>query len=445
MISRMVQELTNMIRPAMPLPETLLMIEGNARNWGHNTLTILSEHYRSCLDEVMSELEELLTPDWREAFEVAIRWAQWNLPRLTQESIDEAEAFIASKVVVEDQAVPPRPRPASPQGQEEPLQDVERRPPPPPRHPGKVQTKPQGSKVKTVATMTMGPQNDIGATTTSIPRRRKEVGRRGQQEDTGVSSSLSSERHSLAYGPPQIANSSDEEDELVFSPEEETSEPGAGPAPRAFGQRPLSPTRDADPGHGLDLPVVLKDFKAGRHLPRTHIITNRKLTEWNLVVEKKWIWMGDSNLSQLPAHSCKDLQIEAFPEGHFRHGQALLEKASPPEGFVVEKIVLSFGISSRENNVRETTIKNLQGAVRSAKRKFPYSEIWIPMVNYSKDLSTEEQLNLRTLNEHIQRNMGFIPPLPDHLFRTEEDKISWTVHTGKAMFSHWWRELSCRV
>ena len=114
-----------------------------------------------------------------------------------------------------------------------------------------------------------------------------------------------------------------------------------------------------------------------------------------------------------------------------------MEKTMPPIGLVVEKIVLSFGINSRGNKCKETMVKNVQGALRSTKRKFPYAEIWIPLVKYSEALPQEEQENLETLKEHIERNMPFIPLLPEAKFQTESDDIHWTPETGRAMFDHW--------
>lgn len=58
-------------------------------------------------------------------------------------------------------------------------------------------------------------------------------------------------------------------------------------------------------------------------------------------------------------------------------------------------------------------------------------------MNYSSNLPAEEQENRQTLNAHIERNMPFIPLLPQHKFQTEADDVHWTVETGSAMFDHW--------
>lgn len=52
-------------------------------------------------------------------------------------------------------------------------------------------------------------------------------------------------------------------------------------------------------------------------------------------------------------------------------------------------------------------MKNVQAALRTAKRRFPYAEVWVPLVNFSPELPEDERENL--LNSHIERNMPFIP------------------------------------
>ena len=176
---------------------------------------------------------------------------------------------------------------------------------------------------------------------------------------------------------------------------------------------------------------------------RRHPNTQRKLMDWDLVVDRKWLVIGDSNLCSLPDFLSKNLQIESYPGSHFRHGQALMEKTVPPDDLVVEKVVLSFGINSRGNKSKETTVKNMQGALRSTKRKFPFAEIWIPLVNFSSALPAEERENLQTFNDHIERNMPFIPLLSDDKLQTEADDVHWARETGEAIFEHWMRFLNC--
>lgn len=97
MISKMVEVLSTMIKPASPTGSTLEMIKGNADNWGYTTLLILQEHYEARLEAQLEEISGLLVPDWKLPFQVAIRWAKRNLPHVTQDVIDHTEALITAR------------------------------------------------------------------------------------------------------------------------------------------------------------------------------------------------------------------------------------------------------------------------------------------------------------------------------------------------------------
>ena len=166
-----------------------------------------------------------------------------------------------------------------------------------------------------------------------------------------------------------------------------------------------------------------------------HIKTERKMIDWNLSVGKRWLIIGDSNLSRIPGYYIPDLQVESYPGANFRHAQALIAKSL--RQVPVEKVVLAFGINCRGQRAKETAIKQMQGAVRAAKRQFPYAEIWIPIINYSVFLPHNEQVTIKTLNTHITRNLPYIPPLGSEHFHTDGDHVHWTRGTARAMLEHW--------
>jgi len=101
----------------------------------------------------------------------------------------------------------------------------------------------------------------------------------------------------------------------------------------------------------------------------------------------------------------------------------------------VEKLVLAFGINCRAQRATQTSIKQLQSAVKEAIKQFPTAEIWIPLINYSSLLPPEERNTIQLLNVHIKRNMPYIPILPRDLFQTEVDTIHWTRETAEV--EHW--------
>lgn len=464
MISRMVEILSEMIKPAAPTSDTVEMIIGNAKNWGHNTYLILMEHYETSIEELLEELSALLTPDWKDAFEVAVRWARRNLRRITRDEIDHAEALIMAR----SDGTDPMPAQITQQASI------------------KVQT--QGKKQSiAVATMTdqaaQEPEWYDCVPRAESPREQREE-RRNARRSRGVAFTednlLRVEEAEVMEeqgGPTHTSTRLESESFLQeVQTEEERQETRARPAkmvhtsiqttaqvhrgadaeePRAQGVHTAqTPTRtkaqthqDADSEEELfqesfdrfTSPMPQR-FKVYRH-PNTQ----RKLTDWELVVLKKVVFLGDSNLCNMPDYYNRDLQIDSFPGAHFRHAQALMEKTEPTEDLVVETIVLSFGMNSRGNKSKETTIKSVQGAIRSTRRKFPYASIWIPLVNFSSALPEEEKENLQTLNDHVERNMAHIPLLPAEKFQTEGDDVHWTAETGRAMFDHWMAFLNSRA
>lgn len=172
-----------------------------------------------------------------------------------------------------------------------------------------------------------------------------------------------------------------------------------------------------------------------RQRPTRHANSERKMIDWDLHVTRKWLVVGDSNLSRIPAFDIPDLQIDAYPGASFRHAEALMYKAT--SSVTVEKVILSFGLNHRRQKAKETSVKQLQGAVRAARRQFPYAEVWVPQINFSSALSTDERQTLRILNGCLERNLLSLAPLDKEDFHTEVDNIRWTKGTGRAMLKHW--------
>lgn len=432
MISKMVNVLSDMIKPAIPTQHTVDMITGNAKNWGHNTCLILEDHYKAGVEELLEELSSLLTQDWKAAFEVAVRWARRNLPRLSQEVVDHAEALITARTDTEETVQVRAPERTEVtvlnNGPRQTSAGVDT------RDLGQTHIQPQGGvTVQTRLSLQPRSRNTMG-TMTDRPEK---------QSDWPVNSpgpEAPKERRVRR----RISTSFDVELEEI-RPDEESEETEVPPPPTSIqvcAQVHREQTQQEVDAFEESFDCFVSPdphkFRVNRH-PNTQ----RKLTDWNLEVHKKWLIVGDSNLCSLPDYFSKNLQVESFPGSHFRHVQALMEKTVPPEDLVVEKIILSFGMNSRGNKSKETTIKNMQGALRSTKRKFPYADIWIPLVNFSQALTAEEKENLETLNEHIKRNMPFIPLLPENGFRTEADGVHWTAETGEAIFGHWMGHLDC--
>lgn len=454
MISRMVEILADMIKPAAPTERTVELITANAKNWGYTTYQILMEHYEAGLEDLLEELSGLLTPDWKEAFAVAVRWAKRNLPRLSQEVIERAEALVTSRMATT--TAPTQAQvPVLGEATTAPVQELTQVP----QQAITLEARLQEARVPrqpvvgtSVATMTDLANLDVDGEP-EVPRleppREQREARRRPRTTGGV---ILMEDHDLVKEPELVPA-----EEVRGIWEREASDMG-----RYFDELDAQQEREAADAFAVQDTVVdiqvhreevleedifeesfdrFTDPEPPRYRVHRHPNTQRKLTDWNLVVTKKCLIVGDSNLSNFPDFFNKDLQVECYPGSHFRHAQALMEKTIPSPTVTVEKVILAFGINGRENKA-ETTIKNVQGALRSTKRKFPYAQIWIPKVNFSPHLPGEEQDNLESLNLHLERNMPYIPLLPEDRFQTEADDIHWTPETARAIFEHWMTTLN---
>lgn len=458
MISRMVDLLASMIKPASPKAETLELIRGNAKNWGYTTLLILEEHYTSGLEVMLEDLDKHLLTDWKSAFEVATRWAFRNLPRITQEVIDHTEALIASRIdqdigsaaqadthavtqeeVPDNEQVTPRTR------------DAEQQTSPPPVTTS-VQTHIQQQTFTSHAVSTMTEQVTVRAEPLSpSPREDSPLEARQQRrvrvpnncvvmEDSGlldIEEDRESQQRTEVRGPGTSPGSwlldEDFGEQILQSPCLAPTRDLALPSRQDSSEVQVHAEVDAQTSQDDDL--LVSTPKQQRCRVTRHINTDRKMIDWDLAVEKKWLIIGDSNLARFPTYTISDLQIESYPGANFRHAQALMVKST--SNVVVEKIVLSFGINCREQRAKETSVKQMQAAVKAAKKHFPSAEIWIPVINYSPHLPSGERTSLHMLNAHILKNMPFIPALRSTEFHTEKDRIHWTRDTAKRILDHW--------
>ncbi|KAE8277359.1 hypothetical protein D5F01_LYC24726 [Larimichthys crocea] len=352
MITRMVEVLSGMIKPAAPTRQTSDLITGNAKNWGHNTCLILMEHYEKCLEEFLEDLSGFLTPDWKGAFEVAVRWARKNLPRISQDAIDHTEALIAARLEGRNPIGVPQQQTTTASQTQDPAQDQ-----PKTRDPARVprgrnatsaQTQDQAQKV-TVATNT-GDQDQqprdqtdwfqvpspSSSTAGDPPQDRREVRGRYRRirgamltEDSIVEdpepTHQDGKRETSVHHSPTHS-----ELEALFDELHEEEEEGRARAstPQGSVVRTVAQVhRESDEEGSEDEEFVdSPDRFVQQGPPRfgvfRHPNTQRKLTDWSLDVYRKILIVGDSNLAMFPDFFNRDLQVESFPGSHFRHAQA---------------------------------------------------------------------------------------------------------------------------
>lgn len=469
--------LASIIKPVALNETTQLKIEGNAKNWAYTTQLILVDHYEEGINSCSEELRPLLQENWRQAFHEAKRWAQNQFKRrLHGDAIDSAEALLISLANTEQVSTPPQTRlDGGSQNQTTPTPSVsiqrdsifqEEDFPPLPR--------------VEVALSPLNPflldcQAEIISHQSPLPMR---VARNRRNRNPCIISEqdplLNIESEStLTEDPNPLRN-----EVLIATHDMETQTDGRlPPVDSASGEpTPLSqacsripvkeeheetkdissvtlveklisldsePEEDETPltiARTTELPLLTVQAEvAPSYRPTRHPQTARKMMDWTLTARKKWLILGDSNLSRFPNYNIPDLQIDSYPGANFRHAEAILGKATAV--VQVEKIILSFGILHMEQKPKQTAVKQLQKALKMAKDKFPHAEVWIPLINFSTDLETEYQNNLEELNAHIRVNMPFLPKLPIDLFQTV-DKIHWSGPTAAAMLQHWAKHLN---
>lgn len=443
MISRMVDMLASVIKPAAPNAKTADMILGNAKNWGHTTMVILQDHYETALHETLGGLVLDTDVDWKVAFDVATRWARRNLPRLPRDVVEHAEALVAATMGPDGNPQTGGATGSTNTGPQQGDGPIERNEPTrgtlSRRHtqegPSQVAFVEEVVTAHQQSTRTNGEQGEQGAT------RRQEDG----PNEVNFWDQIVTESSSLRDAPPRplrdrrvrgrdpSVDKSRAEEPLVLLPA------GVVTVDAQVHRDPQGDSVEAvdllDFDSVLEEPSGVSTPQPNKFAPTRHIRTDRKMVDWTVSVSKKWLFIGDSNLSRLPHHGFADLQIDSFPGATFRHLGAVLLKAVVQVR--VEKVLISCGLNSRGQKFKETTLKQVQTAIRMVKRRFPYAEIWVPLLNYSTALPESEQRNLIALNGHIFRNLPFVSPLPADEFQTERDNVHWTKDTARAMFDHW--------
>lgn len=478
MISRMVEILASMIKPSSPNTHTMDLIRGNAKNWGFNTLLILEDHYIAALETMLQDLDRELVPDWKPAFTVASRWARRNLPRITQEVLDHAEAHITARMAVgqmtDAQPQPPALQKDSTAGQQltQTTRDAQQQT----STPSDAQTRRRQTDrtegdhevdarsqqvIMEVVSTPQAPGVDAPGSQSSkedLPQTQRQPRRRVRpcvisEEDDLLDLEIHTEDSPSQRGLAEDIGLNVDRQRRTDRRQLDWSESPVSAHIRDLGSsRQETPTtqdlvqvhnaEDSRQGSSWYDDSYIDTSTSHQQFSRViqHPTSDRKMIEWSLTVRKKWLILGDSNLARIPRFSVSDLQIDSFPGANFRHAQALMLKATG--GGQVEKVILSFGINCRAQRAKETSVKQLQAAVRTAKKQFPQAEIWVPVINYSCSLPLEERQTLQTLNAHIIRNMPYIPALGEFSFQTQNDNVHWTRQTAYKMLKHWARFLN---
>ena len=179
--------------------------------------------------------------------------------------------------------------------------------------------------------------------------------------------------------------------------------------------------------------------KGEKRFPTRHPNTCYKHKDWDLSVTGTTVLLGDSNLSRIPAFFESHIQIDSYPGGKFCHVPAIIKDLeTQPQ---VKEILLGFGTNSR-NDHAPTTCEDIKRAVEKLENTFPKAEIWIPLINFSNNLTPVQKKTLTEINIFIRGHFKHIQTFNPLLFHTEADDVHWTEKTALLIYQHWVRGLN---
>ncbi|TRY57974.1 hypothetical protein DNTS_029023, partial [Danionella cerebrum] len=431
--TRLTDYLTEVIKPAKMTTQTKTLIEGNARNWAYTTQWILRDHYAECIEREEECLADLMIEDWRSALEIATKWYQnkFKKKHLTQ-PIEEVKAILTS-LADESRRDPPPGKTDALEIDEGVPHDSEPLPPRRSRH-----SPPSSTEVATIHRPEPPPSTPLPARTPGKPGRRSEP---RTQNPTVVNTDDFPDMLNIGLCPTQRPEATpqvsiprpyknihkDPPQMVIVHPEIQNPElvQETGQDTELIGTNDLSvdsllciaeQEMESEPLPMPQLtPIMTPDSSPRLFKVTRHLSVMKKMISWSFCARKKWCIVGDSNLSRIPPHNVKDLQVDSYPGATFRHAEAFISRATTHTE--VEMIILAFGLNHRGQKQRDTAIKQLQRAVKAVKNRFPHATIWIPLINYSKNLKKEEKTVLTGMNAHITKNMPYLPLLPDREFQ----------------------------
>ncbi|XP_078809581.1 uncharacterized protein LOC144994645 [Oryzias latipes] len=183
-------------------------------------------------------------------------------------------------------------------------------------------------------------------------------------------------------------------------------------------------------------PTTPKLFAPTYHQARS----NRKIQSWSFKPRKPVLILGDSNINRIPPHNYSQIQLDSYPGATIYHFLKVCEKTPPnPQ---VKIVIFSVGINNKDQDPKQTSIKQLKGLFRQAKSTFPNADLYFPIMNFSSHLSPVQRNNLKLINNTMTITVPFLTEIPHDTFHTEKDNIHWTSETANLIFHNWIQQLN---
>lgn len=500
-LNKIAQNLMTVVKPAVPSERTQALIEGNAQNWAHNTVSILREHYSEAMEEELKSLFEFPKQDWRGPFEVATSWAKRNLGRRLQpESLEQTEAVIVARLAdtrsAERGHTAGKPR-RQPEAREDLIQPDPVEPPVEVLQPASSHTRPATPQPSTSRAIKVTAQihappvasavTMVTATTMTDPIRGDwSPLTEGLVEENGDRRPTTTPQEDPPEPEPEPMSSKDQRvrrvlDALHVTPTGEKSPPptqppqpsenmeievmdltqGESTPTKSKGGRRTAPKSPA--ASRSSLPRTTQDklkscvqtrlqtrrieesslsppSSPGTPIQQTHPPTRHPNTQKKL---EDWsLHIRETSLIMGDSNVCKlpSFSAPGIQIDSFPGAKWCHAQALLEKATCdedLETLVLSFGLNNRSQRDKDTPVTELKKALQTAQERFPEADIYIPAINFSSTLPRNEQETLLHLNTFIAGLDEHIPTLPDSMFHTEKDNIHWTDKTAMCMLEHW--------
>ncbi|MGL5564576.1 MAG: hypothetical protein ACRDCE_07620 [Cetobacterium sp.] len=439
-MGRMARRMAGIARPAFPNTKTEWLGFGNAKNWLYTGTVILEGHYGEALKEARELVKVMPRDRWRDAWEVACKWAGKNLrtvgPLTMRLAKRELEQLLSGAgdagldMEVQEAGTGPHPGPSGPvdgdQRGRSPTRLAPQLPPLPQRErraergpvTNRVEPVPEAQPEVPLEVVTVQPQKE--------PQKEAE-------QDTGSWSDLGdSPLWFLELG----EEWGQQVQEGAVGPKQPELVQPAKPVEVA--RKEIAPTKESMEGQRVLPPPPPRGADCSKHV--RHDSRGDKCRNWELTPSRRVLILGASNMTRLPTVDRGDVEVHSFPGANLAHARYILKHKTRVCN-VVRQVILAFGLNDRQQGDRDLVKGNLEGLREVAIRTFPRAEIHIPLINVCQGLPRAEIENVAALNRVIQGFSRSIPLLPADHFKTVKDKVHWTLPTGVAMLTHWLRHL----
>ncbi|GAA6106737.1 uncharacterized protein LOC105009030 isoform X1 [Tachysurus ichikawai] len=380
-LKRAAKRLESVVKPANPTSATGAMLYGNARNWLHNSLQILEDHYTSMIQETIDKINTLPLSEGSRAWDVALRWARRNFKTIKTDSIQKAH--VEFQKILKQKAIP----------NPNPLSD-------PAPHPDQGVQAPHPPTATPVHTA----HKELDILITQI-RQTTDLAQQGQG---------------------QLAKA-------AIPPGKKRSATTTQESPTT---KRTCYTRTHNATEEQQTKKRLRPDKFERH---PHL--GDKYRNWDLKPQRPILILGDSNLSRLPRINNPAVQVDCYPGAKLSHAHYLI-KYKTPTSMDTQRVVLSFGLNDRTTKYPALYQQQITKLIHAAGDTFPNATLHVPSVNFDRRLPHGSRANLDSLNRIIGATGLSIPILPRDGFQTLPDNIHWTLETANAMWEHWSKHLN---